>query len=384
MSKSNQDLDEGQDHGPALSAGVHASRQKGELPLPDVAARRAIRASFAAALVLLGLWMIRSYVVAIVWAVVTAIGIWPVYRRLTPQDHGERDWLAPLIATLVTAAVVVVPLFLALAEVGREGQAMVQWIADAQKSGIRVPGWVMQLPVVGQQVDSWWRTHLSNPSDFGNLLSDIDTEAVTSWISSIGGELAYRVLLALLTFMTLFLLLRDGESIGERLLDLSERWLGLPGERLFEKMVGVVRGVVNGTVIVAIAEGILIGIGYVLAGLQHPTLFIMLTIAVAMLPLGAWFAFTAAALVLLLGQGTMLAAAGVFGWGAVVMLIGDNIVQPALIGGAARLPFLWTLIGILGGIETFGIIGIFVGPVVVAALLTIGREWTSTKSAPKR
>jgi predicted PurR-regulated permease PerM len=381
MSKSNQDLDKGQDHdpGPALPARVRASRQKGELPLPDVGARRAIRASFAAALALLGLWMIRSYVVAAVWAVVTAIAIWPVYRRLAPRDHRERAWLAPLVATLVTAAVVVVPLFLALAEVGREGQAIVQWIADAQKSGIRVPGWGAQLPIVGQQVDDWWRAHLSNPSDFGTLLSNLNTDAVTSWLSSIGGELAYRLLLALLTFMTLFLLLRDGESIGERLLDLSERWLGLPGERLFEKMVGVVRGVVNGTLIVAIAEGLLIGLGYMLAGLQNAALFIILTIAVAMLPLGAWFAFTAASLVLLLDQGTMLAAAGVFGWGAVVMLIGDNVVQPALIGGAARLPFLWTLIGILGGIETFGIIGIFVGPVIMAALLTIGREWTGTK-----
>ena len=104
-------------------------------------------------------------------------------------------------------------------------------------------------------------------------------------------------------------------------------------------------------------------------------LFAILTAAFAMLPLGAWFAFTAAALVMLLEGGSGIAAALVFGWGALVMVIGDNFVQPGLIGGAARLPFLWALIGIVGGLETFGLVGLFLGPVIMAALLTIWREW---------
>jgi predicted PurR-regulated permease PerM len=76
-----------------------------------------------------------------------------------------------------------------------------------------------------------------------------------------------------------------------------------------------------------------------------------------------------------------LGAAGVFGWGAAVMLAGDNLVQPALIGGSARLPLVWTLVGILGGVETFGLVGLFVGPVVMAALYAIWRDWTMPGSA---
>jgi predicted PurR-regulated permease PerM len=113
----------------------------------------------------------------------------------------------------------------------------------------------------------------------------------------------------------------------------------------------------------------------VIAGVPHAVLFAILTAAFAMLPLGAWFAFTAAALVFLVEGGGGLAAAAVFGWGAVVMLVGDNFVQPALIGGAVRLPFLWALIGIVGGLESFGLVGLFLGPVIMAALLTIWREW---------
>jgi predicted PurR-regulated permease PerM len=95
-----------------------------------------------------------------------------------------------------------------------------------------------------------------------------------------------------------------------------------------------------------------------------------------MLPLGAWLAFTLAALVLLANGGSILWTLGIVVWSAAVMLIGDNFVQPALIGGTVRLPFLWTLVGILGGIERFGLIGLFLGPVLMAALLTIWRHWT--------
>ena len=88
-----------------------------------------------------------------------------------------------------------------------------------------------------------------------------------------------------------------------------------------------------------------------------------------------WRAFTAAALALVLGGGSGWAALGVFGWGAVVMIVGDHFVWPTLVGGAARLPFLFALVGIFGGLQTFGLIGLVLGPVIMAALLTVWREW---------
>ena len=137
----------------------------------------------------------------------------------------------------------------------------------------------------------------------------------------------------------------------------------------------------NGTVAVAFAEGAVIGIGYVVAGVPHPLLFIMLTTAFAMLPFGAWATFSAAALILLIHGGSLLVAVGLFGFGAAVILIGDNFIQPALIGGTARLPFLLVLIGILGGLQSFGLVGLFLGPVIVAAVLTVWREWEGIGSA---
>ena len=284
-------------------------------------------------------------------------------------------WFAPLLATIVTALLLVVPVFLALIEIGREVQAILNWMEHARQGGVQMPSWLPKLPLAGSQIAQWWRMHLSDPQGFANLFGDIDSESITGWIRHLGGQFVYRIILALLTFVTIFVLLRHGAEFGGRVLALAEQWLGQPGERLFEKMLVAVRGAVNGTVIIAIAEGLLIGLGYALAGVPHAILFAILTAAFAMLPLGAWFAFSAAALVLVLSDGSVPAAAGVFAWGAVVMVIGDNVVQPALIAGAARLPLLWTLIGILGGLETFGIVGIFLGPVIMAALLTIWRDW---------
>ena len=91
-------------------------------------------------------------------------------------------------------------------------------------------------------------------------------------------------------------------------------------------------------------------------------------------------AFTAAAFLLLFEGGSGWAAAGVVGWGATVMLIGDYVLWPTLVGGAARLPFLLALVGIFGGLQVFGLLGVFLGPVIMAALLVVWREWLASKA----
>jgi predicted PurR-regulated permease PerM len=104
-------------------------------------------------------------------------------------------------------------------------------------------------------------------------------------------------------------------------------------------------------------------------------MFTIFTTAFAMLPFGAWIAFAAAALTSLSGGSSGIAAAAVFGWGAMVMPAGDHFVWPTMVGDAARLPFLFAFVGIFGGLAAFGLIGLFLGPAIMAALLTVWREW---------
>jgi predicted PurR-regulated permease PerM len=187
------------------------------------------------------------------------------------------------------------------------------------------------------------------------------------------------------SLLALFVILRNGNLIADQLLVTADRIFGEPGEGLVERTVDAIRGTVNGAVVVAVSEGLLIGAGYLLAGVPYPALFTALTVAFAMVPFGAWAAFALAAVALLASGGSGLAASAVFGWGAIVMLSGDQFVWPIMVGGAARLPFLFAFVGIFGGLASFGLIGLFLGPVIMAAALTIWREWvmkTNRRLAP--
>ncbi len=348
-------------------------RPSSDKDAPDARARRAIRLAGAALLLVLVLWMLRSYLTTLGWAVIIAISVWPLYGRLRGRLGGSR-LAAPLLVTAALAVLLAVPIGIVLAEIGQEGQLVMQWISGLQQNGMPVPAWIAHVPVLGRHVDAWWQAHLAQPQSAGEFLKGLDAGTLTGWSETLGGAVITRILHAFLIFLTLFILLRHGERIGDRVLATIDRWFGAPGERLAETMAAAVRGTVNGTILVAVGEGVLIGIGLMVAGVPHAVLFAILTAAFAMLPLGAWLAFGTAAIVLVVSGGSVAAAAAVFAWGAAVMLVGDNVVQPALIGGAVRLPFLWTLLGILGGLETFGLIGLFLGPVLMAALLTIWRQ----------
>ena len=363
--------------------GLMPSNDGGELrtleqpaPLFDSRARAAAQTIIAIAIVLLALWVARDFLVALAWAAVIAITAWPIYVRFAGFVFGGRSpTVAPLLFTLLTGLVLLAPVVLTAHQIAQGSNAVVRALNQVQKSGAPVPAWLAQLPIAGAYLDLWWRSNLGNPEVLVEWLRGVNIENLTAWSSTLGGALLHRLFLFVITLIAVFLVLRDGTWLADRTLATAERLLGNPGARLVRKVADATRATVNGTVAAAIVKGAVIGIAYVLTGVPHPLLFAVLTMALAMVPLGAWVALATAALILPLQGGTLLAAAGLFGFGAAMLLIGDNFIQPALIGGAAQLPFLPVLIGILGGIESFGLVGLFLGPVIMAALLTVWREW---------
>jgi predicted PurR-regulated permease PerM len=344
-------------------------------PLPLHAPARVVaRTALAIILVVLSAWIAFDFLPALGWAVILAIATWPLYVRFARLMPDRRSpVIAPLTFTVLTGMLVFVPAALAIHGMARESADIVHWITQLRDTGIAVPDWMAQLPIAGEHAVNWWRNNLSDPQAASAWFPD--GESAAGWMKAIGGQLLHRVLMFFVALMALFVLLRNGAWMGERFLEMADRILGDPGERLASKLVEAVRGTLNGTVVVAVAEGLLIGVGYIAAGVPNPLMFTVLTMAFAMVPLGAWIAFTAAALLLVFKGGSEWAAAGVVGWGAAVMLVGDYFLWPTLVGGAARLPFLLALVGIFGGLQAFGLLGLFVGPVVMAALLVVWREW---------
>ena len=188
-----------------------------------------------------------------------------------------------------------------------------------------------------------------------------------------------RAVLFGFTLMTLFFLFRDGDRQTAQLLRASHRAFGPWGERIGRQMVASVHGTVDGLVLVGLAEGFILGMSDVIAGLPHPALFALFTAIAAMVPFGAPLAFGAAALILLV-QGSVVGAVVIAVLGFVVAFAADHFVRPVLIGQTTRLPFLWVLLGILGGVETWGLVGRILGPAIMAALILLWREWTGVSA----
>jgi predicted PurR-regulated permease PerM len=351
---------------------------------PSVQARKTVRVALAVGLILLALWMAREFLAPITWAVVIALTTWPIYKQFAGLICSSRSTvLAPFAFTLIVGLVLFVPVMLAIHQAAQESQMLMQSLAHVRQNGLPAPIWLPDMPL-GEHAVRWWTANLSDPRGASEWLGgNADQQSQAAWTRSLGYQMLHRLFLFFLALVTLFVILRSGAWIGNRVLDTADKLLGDPGERLASKMVETVRGTVSATVIVAVAEGIILGAAYLVSGVRSPLLLALLTIAFATVPLGAWIVFTAAAL-LLLQEGSVLAAAGVFGFGAIVMIVGDTFVWPALVGKQARLPFLAALIGIFGGLQTFGLVGLVIGPMILAALWTVWREWLgAANSSPK-
>lgn len=337
-----------------------------------------------ALMTLVGLWIARDFLLELAWAVTLAVALWPLYCRAT-HGRGRKGprILIPLGFTLATGLVLMLPLAIVAIEAARDSQAAVQWVTQAQKTGVPEPSLLAHIPMLGPRIGSWWQAHLATPHGASQMLGSVDAGRVASWTGAVAAQIASRSWFFVVTLLALFLILRDAERLATNAVGTARRFYGEFGERFVNRVGEAVRAAVNGTVLVAIGEGTLIGVGYAVANVPRPVLFTVATIAFAMLPFGAWAAFGVASIVLV-AQGHVAAAIGLFIFGAAVMLIGDNLVQPALVGNAMELPFLWTFVATFGGLETFGLVGLFVGPALMAALFLVWKEWLGLDAPRKR
>lgn len=329
-----------------------------------------------------GLWTLHGYLAALVWAAILTIAVWPLYQRAVRRwPPGRHNVLWPSLFTVLIALVFIVPLALVAYQAGKEVHSLYQTIDQARSDGIPPPQWLGHLPAGRQQATDWWQQNLASPSSASALLNKAKPSQFVATGREIGAEIAHRIVLFFFTLLTAFFLFKDGDRLCRQMQRGSNRAFGPSGQRIGQQMIASVHGTVDGLVLVGLGEGVLMGIAYVFAGVPHPTLFGLFTAAAAMVPFGAPVAFGIAALLLLV-KGTVVWAIAIAAIGMVVTFIADHFVRPQLIGSATRLPFLWVLLGILGGLETWGLIGLFLGPAVMAALMLFWREWTGQGATP--
>ncbi|MDB5410720.1 MAG: family transporter [Rhodospirillales bacterium] len=342
---------------------------------PPPSLQRIARVVVGVALFGLAVFILKEFLPALVWAGIFGIATWPLYRRFLRWAPGSQSVLAPLLFTTVIGLVFVAPLAGATIEIGREARGVITWVATAQTDGLPVPEWVKSVPYVGGEAATWWQENLSDPDAATELFGRVNHGALGTWTRQLGFKLLHGMTIFVFTLLTLFFIYRSGAALSHRLLLLGDRLLGHRAERMALTAIAAVHGTVNGLVLVGLGEGFLLGVAYFIAGLPHPALAGVLTGVLGIIPFGAPLVFCTAALVLLVQKG-FAAAIAVAIFGMVVVFVADHFIRPVLIGGAVRLPFLWVLLGILGGLETLGLLGLFVGPAVMAVLVSLWRDWT--------
>ncbi|WP_091907436.1 AI-2E family transporter [Chitinasiproducens palmae] len=337
--------------------------------------QRIALAALYAVLTLLAVWIIHDFLPAVAWAGVIAIALWPLLQRLEAWPalrHRPRATAALL--TLLVTVIFVLPLGLGVGQAAGEARALYGAARDIEQSGIAVPAWVQRLPVGARQVDAWWRTNLSEPGKAGHFAMRVPRATLLLYGRRFGGRVLHAIVQFGFTLLILFFVFASGSRLPAQLLDAARRGVGADGATLLVRMVGAVRGTVSGLVLVGCGEGLLLGIAYALTGVPHAALLGGVSAVAAMLPFCAPLLFCGAALYLFLNAAPV-AGACLLGAGLLIVGVAEHFVRPALIGGSSRLPFLLVLLGILGGAETLGPLGLFVGPALMTVLTVFWREW---------
>lgn len=227
---------------------------------------------------------------------------------------------------------------------------------------------------------TYWNDNIGKPGKIKDFLSNIHLSLTPTsyYVKQIGSNLAHRSVQVGFTLLTLFFFYRDGDKLFNEVYEVGEYCLGQRWFRYADRLPKALRATVNGTIVVGLGVGILMGACYALVGFPAPALTGFITALAAMIPFVVPIVFIIVSLILL-SVGSMVGAIIVLVWGTLVMFVADHFVKPVLIGGAIELPFLAVLFGILGGVETLGLLGLFLGPVVMVLFVTL---WQEPQAAP--
>lgn len=336
--------------------------------------QRIARSLLIAFLAGLGVWMLRRFLPALCWAVVLAIATSSVYEGWLARFRGRRRelWAAATFTVLV-GVVLIAPLVYGAAIAVSEAVSLSHaYVASAHNGPPTLPAWLARIPLLGEWMQRAWSEFFANAGGVQGVLAYV-RPVLFDWTRRLGVQAIHRMATLVFSLITLFFVYVRREALAAEVSRASRRLFGESVSPLLEHAVAAIRATVDGVVLVAVAEGAVLGLVYGLSGVPHPVLLGALTGLFAMIPFAASITCGVIAAALML-QGSIAAGVAVAVAGSVILFVADHLVRPAIIGGAARLPFLWVMLGLLGGVESFGLLGIFLGPALLAALLAIWRE----------
>jgi predicted PurR-regulated permease PerM len=323
-----------------------------------------------------GCWIVLyPFISALLWAAILTFTTWPVYEWLRQRSRMNRAGTAGVMV-LATAVIVVLPLALAAPSGADDVNQLEKVVRDAIQAGLpSAPDWVGQLPVVGPRLAEIWNTWAADLSAMVAFFQPYFGIAAQFVLGLLLG-LASGVLQFLLALFVSFFFFAWGEQLAARIQVLLRRIAGARADRLIEVTGGTVRGVVYGLLGTAVVQGLLTVLGLWVAGVPRPALLGVIAGGMSVLPIGAPAVWIPAA-IWLMTSGHTLAGVGLLIYGAVFVSGADYIIRPYFIVRAGKLPVLLSVLGVLGGALAFGLLGIFLGPVLLGMGFALMNEWAS-------
>ena len=335
--------------------------------------RRIALGLFLAGLLVLSYQVLRLFLVPVAWALILVYVTWPLHRGLRAWFGawpGVNATLMTLFLTLTFGLPLLGVIVMLRDEVPGAHQALVVLLARGADA---LPPEVARLPWIGPELERLLELSVEDPAAL--------RAQVLLWLKPwtdeslrILGDIGLTAFKFAFALLTAFFLYRDGESLLGQARRLFGGLLGPRAGHYLKATGDTTRAVLYGLVLTALLQGALAGIGYGVAGVQAPVLLGAVTAVLALVPFGTplvWGSVSAWLFV----SGHTWEGAGLAAWGALVVSQIDNLLRPLVISSATDIPYLLVLFGVLGGIGAFGLLGLFLGPIVIAVLLAVWREW---------
>lgn len=337
------------------------------------------------ALVLLGvgcivvLWPFLS---ALIWAAVLCFSTWPIYIWFEGLLGGRRT-PAALLMTLLVAAIVVAPFAILVATLADSVAIVAQAVNRLLEQGPPAPpAWVAEIPFIGERLALYWQGLAYNAPAFLVELTKLIRPATDIAVAS-GAVLGVGLLELALSVFIAFFFYRYGRQMAASARGSSERIGGTRARHLLLVAGSTVTGVVYGVIGTAIAQGLLAGLGFWIAGVPQALLLGFITFLLSFVPAAPPLVWGSVA-VWLFFQGEVGWSIFVAGWGLLLVSSIDNLLRPYLLTQANSLPVLLSFFGFLGGILAFGFIGVFLGPVLLAVGYSLFLEWQATDNKERQ
>lgn len=324
-------------------------------------------------LTLASLWILAPFLPALVWATMIVVATWPLLRR-AERWFGGRRGPAVLLMTVAMLVIFVLPLVLAIDALVSNAGEMAAWVRGLPLEEIPpLPEWLAAAPFIGARASQAWASATSG--GFATALAALQPYAqdLARWLVAEAGAAGLVVVQCLLIIVLSAVLYAGGEDWAAWMVAFGRRLATERGEAAVVLAGRAIRGVALGVVVTALVQSALGGIGLAVAGVPLPGLLTALMLILCIAQVGP--------MPVLLGATAWLFLTDVTGWGIVLLVwslvVGtlDNFLRPALIRKGADLPLLLIFAGVIGGLLAFGLIGLFVGPVVLAVTYTLADAW---------